>query len=312
MAAALDPRLPIAPATREELAYGPLDGRRARLLQELLTVRDFPTAVDGDPGPATSRQLAAFQRSVSLRATGEIDAATWAALIAPVLAACAIPDVAPGTPAGDVVAAVARQHAAARPREIPPNSGIWVRLYMGGNQGRAWPWCAGFVTFVLRQAAAALEDAGAAGALEKAKHWRTFSCDILADRGRLAGTLAVGADVAGGRREVRPGDVFLVRASPRDWVHTGFVVEPPARGLVKTIEGNTNAAGGREGLYVLARERKLSGALDFVRCPMPDAPARANPPTPAMPPVAPRPPASVPGAPQHPAAKLPGYNGTKR
>ena len=51
----------------------------------------------------------------------------------------------------------AKQHLAIHPIETgPPNSGPWVRLYMNGNEGEDWLWCAGFVTTMLRSACAAL------------------------------------------------------------------------------------------------------------------------------------------------------------
>lgn len=63
------------------------------------------------------------------------------------------------------------------------------------------------------------------------------------------------------RLEVRGGDVVVLR----DAVHVGVVtaVSPVA---VKTIEGNTNAGGAREGWGVFARERPRAG-LCFLRIP---------------------------------------------
>ena len=43
------------------------------------------------------------------------------------------------------------------PREIGgQNMGPWVRLYMDGREGAEFPWCAGFVCFVLAQACEAM------------------------------------------------------------------------------------------------------------------------------------------------------------
>jgi hypothetical protein len=59
---------------------------------------------------------------------------------------------------GQLVIAYARQHLKSHPREVgPDNSGPWVRLYMDRRDGPAWPWCAGFSCFILKQAAETLD-----------------------------------------------------------------------------------------------------------------------------------------------------------
>lgn len=51
----------------------------------------------------------------------------------------------------------------------------------------------------------------------------------------------------------------------RTWDHIGFVVDPPEGGRVRTIEGNTDSAGGREGIEVAIRDRVISDRVAFAR-----------------------------------------------
>ena len=275
--AGLAPELPVVAAVRRELLE--YDAARAKseagveLFQELFSVYGptpprYALLVDGDKGPKSTGVAAEFQRAHGLPVSGNFDLATFRTLVAPILAACTLPTSSKGARAA--IVAVANSHAAAHAREIAPNSGPWVRTYMAGNQGAAWAWCAGFASFVWLQAALAQPDPAAAFAL--AKRYRSFGCDVIANRAKADGRFVEGADVLSGRASILPGDLFLVQAREHDWVHVGVVTAVRDGGRrVATVEGNTNSGGGREGLYVLARERSVSGGrssgMDFVRCP---------------------------------------------
>ncbi|MBM6483439.1 CHAP domain-containing protein [Klebsiella pneumoniae] len=63
--------------------------------------------------------------------------------------------------------------------------------------------------------------------------------------------------------EPQPGDVFIMDFG-RGKGHTGFV-ERFSGDSVHTIEGNTDANGGREGYEVARRTRKLSSIKGFLR-----------------------------------------------
>ncbi|MBZ4416534.1 peptidoglycan-binding protein [Myxococcus sp. RHSTA-1-4] len=229
-------------------------GHGVRRIQEWLTLQGFAVAIDGDFGPATEAALKRFQAKAGLPVSGVADAVTFDRLIAPMKAAIAsIP--AQGRSPGALVVAYASQHLKQRPREIGgENRGPWVRLYMDGNEGAAWPWSAGFATFCLLQAAKTL---GVPMPVE-----RTFSCDLLAafgrEKGRFLSTLTAPPD----RTQIRPGSLFLRRRTANDWAHTGIVTEVDEE-TFQTIEGNTHDAGGREGYEVCARTRGFRN-MDFV------------------------------------------------
>jgi len=221
---------------------------QVKLIQEWLSLHRHHVAIDGDFGPATEVAVKDFQAQSGVGSTGVVDAATFGRLVAPMTAAlAAIP--AHGRPLGDLIVAYARQHLAQHPLEIGgQNRGPWVRLYMDGNEGQEWAWCAGFACFCLRRAC---ESLGVALPITP-----SFSCDALAASAKSNGTF-------GGREKAGPGTFFLVRKTPTDWTHTGLVLSADAD-TFKTIEGNTNDDGSREGYEVCARTRGYTN-MDFIK-----------------------------------------------
>src|SRR5262245_60903583 len=168
-------------------------GRQARLVQEWLSLQGFKVSVDGQFGPATEVAVRAFQKARGLQTGGVVNGTTFAALVAPMVAALA--PINPGSRSlGALTLAYAKQHLAQSPREVGgENMGPWVRLYMKGNEGTEWAWCAGFVGYVLRQAAKTL---GVSVPLPY-----TFSCDSLAGAAKDAGIFV------DGRSGVSPGQL---------------------------------------------------------------------------------------------------------
>lgn len=227
-------------------------GPDVRRVQEWLDLHGHSVVVDGDFGPATALGVSRFQESRQLPATGGVDPQTYSALVAPMQQVLA-QRLTQSVPVGTAVVEYARAHLAVHPREVGgPNSGPWVRLYMRGRQGADFPWCAGFVTFLIHQAAESLQiEPPVAG---------SFSCDTLAQQGRTAGTFLAEADAV--PAALTPGSIFLVRSSPGDWTHTG-VLTGASEATFDTIEGNTNDAGSREGVEVRARSRAYPGK-DFL------------------------------------------------
>ncbi|QSQ27181.1 peptidoglycan-binding protein [Pyxidicoccus parkwayensis] len=229
-------------------------GRDVRRIQEWLSLHGFAVAIDGDFGAATEAALKRFQAKAGLAVTGVGDAVTFDRLVAPLKAAVA-PVPSQGRTLGSLVVAYATQHLRQRPREMGgENRGPWVRLYMDGNEGRPWAWCAGFSTFCLQQAARTMGVPMPVG--------RTLSCDTLAsfarEKNRLVSTLTSPPD----RTRICPGSLFLRRRTATDWVHTGIVTEVDEE-TFQTIEGNTNDDGSPDGYEVCARTRGFKD-IDFV------------------------------------------------
>ena len=131
-------------------------GKKVRSIQEWLCLHGFHICIDGIFGPATENAVLQFQEKESIEVDGIVGKITFARLILPMTNAIrSIPRDEKSL--GQMIVAYAEQHLEQQPREIGgQNKGPWVRLYMKGNDGPAWPWCAGFVCFILNQARKAL------------------------------------------------------------------------------------------------------------------------------------------------------------
>ena len=240
-----------------ELTVG-AKGLPVRRVQEWLTLQAHALAVDGQYGPITAAVVARFQQAVSLPSTGKVDAATFSKLCAPLLDTLR-PRGHRSSSLNDAVLEYARAHLQRHPVEVAgQNRGPWVRMYMNGREGAEWPWCAGFVSFVLHQACESMNrPMPLAGSV---------SCDTLAAQAKAAGLFLPEADVR--YRPVPAGSLFLVRRTDTDWTHTGFVLS--ADGYVfatpenlAAIEGNSNDAGDRDGYEVCSTSRAYTGK-DFI------------------------------------------------
>ncbi|MBF9028937.1 protein with peptidoglycan-binding domain protein [Rhodobacterales bacterium HKCCE3408] len=227
-------------------------GRAVERIQEWLNLHGHGLVVDGEFGPATEAGVRTAQIAFGLPANGIVTEDTFAALVAPMRLVLVPLQTLPES-FTETVLAFARQHLAVHPREIGgQNAGPWVRLYMQGHQGKDWPWCAGFVSFLIEQAA---EQRG-----ETAPILGSFSCDTLAAQGREAGRFL--AEGTFDRATLPGGALFLVRRTATDWTHVGLV-DAARSADFSSIEGNTNDDGDREGYEVCARFRGY-GAKDFV------------------------------------------------
>ena len=232
-------------------------GRAVLRLQEWLTLNGVAVVVDRRFGPATEYAVRRFQSYRRLPGTGVVDETTFFELTKPLRRALAPPRAAPAHVSAGVVAA-ARQHCRERPREVGgANRGPWVRLYMDGRDGEDRLWCAGFVSFLVRQAA------WHAGVPEPIRG--SASCDTLSNDARSDGRFIPGAGVETGAialESVPRGSFFVQRRSPADWNHVGVIISAMGD-VMETIEGNTNDGGSREGTEVCRRIRSLENK-DFI------------------------------------------------
>lgn len=228
-------------------------GIKAQRVQEWLEIHGFGLDIDGDYGNITKGRVADFQTKKKLNVSGKVNAKTWAELTSPMRAV--LQPLSKGV--NSVRAGIldyAKQHLKQRPFEVGgPNGGPWVRMYMDGNEGPDFPWCAGFVSFLMEQAAEHLATSTPIKG--------SVSCDVLAQRAQSAGIFLSENDAT--TVNPNPGSLFLVRRVAGDWTHVG-VVSSLTDGGFHTIEGNTNQAGSREGIEVRARVRGFS-KKDFIQ-----------------------------------------------
>ena len=231
-------------------------GKRARQVQEWLSLHGEHVSVDGAFGPASQAALRKFQSRNDLTVTGTLTRASFDALTEPMRKALEPLTNAPVN-LGAAVIRHARAHLKQHPREIGgQNRGPWVRLYMDGHEGNDWPWCAGFVCFVLKQACASLD--------VSMPFPRSFSCDVLAGQGKEKGIFVKDSALVDDPARIGPGAIFLKRRTATDWTHTGIVSGIDDEEVFSTVEGNTNDEGSREGYEVCARTRGF-GRIDFLQ-----------------------------------------------
>ena len=227
-------------------------GKDVRRIQEWLTLQGYSLVVDGHYGPVTAETVTRFQADLFLSETGRVDTKIFDRLCKPMRDVLQ-QQLNSSVSVGDAVVTYARAHLQKHPREVGgQNRGPWVRMYMNGNDGEPWAWCAGFTTFLLKQATESLQtDMPIQG---------SFSCDSLAAQAKAAGLFV--SEEEARQQEIPPGSLFLVRRTRTDWTHVG-IVEAAHERHFETIEGNTNDEGNREGYEVCARSRGYTNK-DFI------------------------------------------------
>ncbi len=230
-----------------------MKGKKVRLIQEWLCLHGYHILIDGDFGDATDAAVRQFQKKKKLEIDGVVGGKTFEKLVLPMTKA--LEEISPGKKGlGQMVIAYAEQHLEQHPLEVGgQNKGPWVRLYMQGNEGSDWPWCAGFVSFILKQASKSLNVSPPIKT--------SFSCDSLAASAKERG-LFLKESEAKEKNAVAPGSLFLDRRTPTDWAHTGIVFSAEDN-VFHTIEGNTNDDGDREGYEVCRRIRNYD-SKDFI------------------------------------------------
>lgn len=157
-------------------------------------------------------------------------------------------------------AALSYAHDFAHVREEGSNRGTAVEFFLRcANVDPGAPWCAAFVN-ACAELGAAIRDKEPSP-LEQVKR-QAFVADYVTwakEHGRTVRPL-----------EMEPGDIFcLWNRSKLRHAHMGFVdwVNPERTGPqdFKTIEGNSDEAGRREGVRVVARRRKPRIEDVFIR-----------------------------------------------
>lgn len=138
------------------------------------------------------------------------------------------------------------------------NCGVRVDEYKSAtwlDPTKGWPWCAAFVCWVILKA---LESIGARETdtftrPQTAGAWDMENWSLRQD----STTWTLKAHCG----DILPGDIVVFTFS-----HIGFAVSAPDKdGFITTIEGNTDAAGTREGGGVFAKKRHLSKIRSRIR-----------------------------------------------
>lgn len=230
------------------------NSKKAKRIQEWLYFHGFKIEIDGKFGNVSESKVRSFQSSRGLPDTGEVDEATHKALVSPLIEALK-PLAVPPSSFEACVAAYAQKHLSKSPEEIGgQNAGPWVRAYMKGHDGEPFAWCAGFIQFIMHQAAETLNI--------KMPIKGDWLCTNFAKQAKTKGLFQSGASVD--KTQIIPGSLFVAKkATGSGYSHIGLVTHASGQGF-ETIEGNTNLSGGREGYKIAAQSRGYSDKYDFI------------------------------------------------
>ncbi|MEE9442194.1 MAG: peptidoglycan-binding domain-containing protein [candidate division Zixibacteria bacterium] len=227
------------------LSFGQ-SGPDVKMAQEWLNLHGIELVIDGKYGANTRRAIIRFQHARGIKESGLVDADTFNRLTLPIRRAIAMQSLNNDSP-NHIIVSYAEQHLRECPHEIGgQNRGPWVRLFMKGNEGRQWSWCAGFVSFILMQTFATLSN-------ELILDY-TFSCDELAHDAMEKNIFIEESQLR--EMTIKPGMIFLKRRKKSDWVHAGIVTSSDGN-YINSIEGNTNEMGRYNGDRVMRKRRVL-------------------------------------------------------
>jgi hypothetical protein len=249
---------PLEPIFRHEepssiISRNSSDAASVKLIQEWLVLNNIYTSIDGIFGPATEACVKEFQLKHHIHDNGIVSGETFDKLARTMIQASKRIHTDDLKSFNDACFKYALQHLQNNAKEIPQNRGPWVRLYCFGHDGPAYPWCAGFVTFIMEIAAKTLNISNPIK--------RTLSCDQLAQDAKSKNLFISGKDLD--IKSLKPGDIFLKRKSKNDWVHTGFIYTVKDE-YYTTIEGNSNDTGSREGIEVCSNKRAYTDDTDYI------------------------------------------------
>lgn len=226
-------------------------GKLVKLIQEWLCLNNLPVVIDGIYGPATEKAIERFQvlkgiidDGITGRKTFSILAGPMRKVLKPIPCSTKIYSV------SGFAEIYARLHLKQHPREVGgQNKGPWVRLYMLGNEGKFYPWCAGFVSFIIKQSYKSPYKL-------KMPFIYTLYVPNFAIRAKRMNRF-----IKGRTGVLQPGYIFLQK-SKKGYSHCGFVASVNSA-TFETIEGNTNDDGSAEGYEVCSRIRSYKNK-DFV------------------------------------------------
>jgi hypothetical protein len=138
--------------------------------------------------------------------------------------------------------------------EVPKNSnkGKRVQEYQKATwlEGTGWPWCAAFICWLIFKAI----ESGISVSFSRPQTAGAWDFESWARKQKGKGVVLLTSG------EVKRGDIVVFKFS-----HIGFAVGDEDDDLIRTIEGNTDKAGSREGGGVYRKVRKKSEIRSWIR-----------------------------------------------
>lgn len=147
------------------------------------------------------------------------------------------------------VAALAEKEVGVRESPMNSNKGKRVQQYQSATwlEGTGWAWCAAFICWLCKEAGMTAGRPRTAGA---------WDFERWAKKKNTPATLYKPSS----KVKIRRGDIVVFYAS-----HIGLAVSNESGGYVKTIEGNTDASGSREGGGVYRKTRSKRKIRSVIR-----------------------------------------------
>jgi hypothetical protein len=217
------------------------DGVVRQIQARLNSVGCGTIAVDGNYGPVTEAAVKMFQSRAGFTADGIVGPITWAALFQVAL------DTVLGPSSALTGAAVRIARTQVGVREWVDNRGPEVEKYLASvGLGPGHAWCVALVFWCFEQAATRLR---VTNPLPK-------TGGVLAHWERAPAIVKIPPETPmDGLRAIPAGTIFFIDHG-HEKGHMGLVLA--AESELRTIEGNTNIAGSREGDGVRYRTRRYS------------------------------------------------------
>ena len=215
----------------------------AKLLQEALQARGYYTGpIDGKFGPASKEAL---------------ELALEAQAIPEPAARALFRKKAKGKTIRDLMVNIASSEVGVREKPKNSNTGPRVKEYQAATwlDGTGWAWCAAFVCWVVKEAREKKGGEFKWKRPQTAGAWDFEKWATSRSGGKSAGVVKLPKSA-----KIEPGDIVVFTIS-----HIGIAVGHEKGGEVATVEGNTDAAGSREGGGVYRKTRDRSEIRSVLR-----------------------------------------------
>jgi cell wall-associated NlpC family hydrolase len=202
--------------------------------------------------PDKKQIVKSVQAALKLLADGVDGPKTWAAIQSKIVGENTAPSTVAGTLAEKLIALAKKEVGVEEvngtncgPRVNEYKSATWL------DETKSWPWCAAFICWLFREG---MKDGSytfkrpqTAGAYDFENWCREQDKSVTLKKPHNG--------------DIKPGDIVIFNFS-----HIGIAIgSPDSTGYVKTIEGNTDAEGSREGGGVYEKRRKLSSIRSIIR-----------------------------------------------
>ncbi len=211
----------------------------------------------------TEALVSEVQKFMDMEATGIVDKDTWSNMVAPLKEAFSIKPYNKKSLA-ERLKYFASKHLQFRSSELKEeNIGPWIRSYMDGNDGEWAYWCQALTCTVLDQTFSSI------GEYFDEYYANTWACEVMREHARDRGLLVTQEQLINREYIPKEGDIVLyIEGIEKKAHHTEMIYEilNEKEGMMRTIGGNTNFSGSRNGVGTFIVDRNyLTDDLEVVK-----------------------------------------------